>query len=76
MKTQQNKKRTSAKIDLSLNKLKNTILFPKKVALAQEILSKVQLPTQKEMAQEKGNSKNRVLVCVGKKKLRLWKRNL
>ena len=50
MKTQQNKKRTSAKIDLSLNKFKNTILFPKKVALAQEMLSKVQLPTQKEMA--------------------------
>ncbi len=49
MKTQQNKKRTSAKIDPSLNKFKNTILFPKKVALAQEILSKVQLPTQKEM---------------------------
>ena len=43
------KERTSAKIDPSLNKFKDTILFPKKVALAQKILSKVQLPTQKEM---------------------------
>lgn len=53
MKTQQNKKRTSAKIDPSLNKFKDTILFPKKVALARKILSKVQLPTQKEMMQRK-----------------------
>ena len=51
------KERTSAKIDPSLNKFKNTILFPKKVALAQKILSKVQLPTQKEMVQEKVSSK-------------------
>lgn len=57
MKTQQNKKRTSAKIDPSLNKFKNTILFPKKVALAQEILNKVQLPTQKEIVEKKVSSK-------------------